>query len=402
MQYTETEVKVKREIGAATTRKETHLQLSAKTICGATLLLSAGGAAAQSNVTLYGVADTFVQYLNNGGHTSYSERSGGAAGSRFGLLGREDLGGGLQAKFDVETGYNINNGTLFTDTTTLFYRQAWVGLSDKKYGSLTLGRQYQPTFTTAYGADPFLLNEVLSPLVGAVLTVDRNSLSTQSIAGRTSNAVLYQSPDFGGVRLTAMYGFAATVTQPVPATTGNILDVSATYTGYGLYAAVAYQNERPGTETIAIGPFSSLNLVATEHFTGALAYRFGIANLQLLYTYARPHDAPAGSAAALAGTAHPVSIAEIGTTIQATPEDVIEISGIERNVRGSHDNTLGIQLGYDRLLSKRTSLYIRAGHMKNNGTATTSWAGIRVVTPTGAPNFGASQTLVAVGVTHRF
>ncbi|RQS66662.1 porin [Burkholderia sp. Bp8963] len=378
------------------------MQFSAKTICGATFLLAAGSAAAESNVTLYGVVDTFMQYLNNGGHTSYSERSGGESGSRFGLLGREDLGGGLQAKFDIETGYNVNNGTLFTDTTALFYRQGWVGLSDNKYGSLTFGRQYQPSFNTAYGADPFALDEVLSPLVAAVLAVDRNTLSTQSIAGRTSNAVLYQSPDFGGVRLAAMYAFAATVTQPVPASTGNLLDVSATYTGYGLYASVAYQSQRPGTQAITVGPLASLNLVATEHFTGALAYRFGIANIQFLYTYARPHDAPAGSAAALAGTAHPVGIAGIGVTIQASPQDVVEISGIERNVRGSHDNTLGIQLGYDHLLSKRTSLYVRAGHMKNNGTATTSWAGIRVATPTGAPDFGASQTLVAVGVSHRF
>ncbi|TDN67300.1 porin-like protein [Paraburkholderia sp. BL10I2N1] len=43
------------------------MQFFAKTLCGATLLLAAGGAAAQSNVTLYGIADAFVQYLNNGG-----------------------------------------------------------------------------------------------------------------------------------------------------------------------------------------------------------------------------------------------------------------------------------------------------------------------------------------------
>ncbi|MGF6545200.1 porin [Paraburkholderia youngii] len=378
------------------------MQFFAKTLCGGTLLLAAAGAAAQSNVTLYGIADAFVQYLNNGGRTSYSQRSGGAAGSRIGLAGKEDLGGGLEAKFDVETGYNLNNGSLFADTTTLFYRQAWVGLFDRKYGSLTFGRQYQPTFTVVYGADPFGLSETLSPLSAAVLAVDRNTLATQSITGRTSNAVLYQSPDVGGLRLYAMYAFAATVTQPVPASTGNVLDLAATYTGHGLYAGFAYQYQHPGTETIAVGPFSSLNLVAMEHFTGALTYRFGVVNIQLVYTYARPKDASHGSAAASVGAAHPVSIAQIGATIQATPADVIEVAGLERNVRGSHDNTPAIELGYDHLLSKRTSLYVRAGYMKNNGTAVTSWPGIRVVTPTGAPDFGASQTLVAAGISHRF
>ncbi|MGF6959739.1 porin [Paraburkholderia youngii] len=378
------------------------MRFSAKTLCGATLLLAAGGAAAQSSVTIYGVVDAFVQYLNNGGSASISQRSGGATGSLFGLTGREDLGGGLQARFDIETGYNVNNGTLFADTTTLFYRQAWVGLFDQKYGSLTFGRQYQPTFTVAYSADPFRLNEVLSPVTANILAVDRNTLATQNITGRTSNAMLYQSPDLAGARLYAMYAFAATVTQPVPATTGNVLDLAATYSGYGLYAGVAYQVQHPGTETIALGPFSSLNLVATEHFTGALAYHLGVVNVQLLYSYARPKDAARGSAAAVVGAAHPVSVAQIGATIQATPQDVIEISGLERNVRGSHDNTPGIELGCDHLLSKRTSLYVRAAYMKNNGTATTSWPGIRVVTSTGAPDFGASQTLVAVGVTHRF
>lgn len=122
------------------------MRLMSQSICAAAAALFAGSAAAQSSVTLYGVADVFFQYLDNGGNHSYSERSGGNTGSMVGLKGSEDLGNGLKAAFDVESGYNINNGGLFADTTTLFYRQAWVGLTDEKYGSLTFGRQYQPTF----------------------------------------------------------------------------------------------------------------------------------------------------------------------------------------------------------------------------------------------------------------
>src|SRR5262249_25917387 len=86
------------------------MQVSRKGLCGAALALATGSAAAQPSVTLYGVADTFVQYLDNGGTHSVSERSGGSTGSLFGLKGSEDLGGGLKANFDVETGFNINNG----------------------------------------------------------------------------------------------------------------------------------------------------------------------------------------------------------------------------------------------------------------------------------------------------
>jgi GBP family porin len=197
------------------------------------------------------VADTFVQYLDNGGNHSFSERSGGATGSLFGLKGDEDLGGGLTAQFDVETGFNINNGSLFADTNALFYRQAWVGLNDSKYGSLTMGRQYEPSFRVVYPTDPYRANEVLSPFSAAVLTVDRKTLSTQYDSGRASNSILYQSPNMGGLQLYGMYAFAATVTQPVPATTGNMLNLGASYTGYGLYAGLAYVNQHPGQETIA-------------------------------------------------------------------------------------------------------------------------------------------------------
>jgi GBP family porin len=80
---------------------------------------------------------------------------------------------------------------LFADTTSLFYRQAWVGLNHSTYGSLSMGRQYEPSFRVVYPADPFRANEVLSPFSAAVLTVDKNTLSTQYDSGRASNPILY-------------------------------------------------------------------------------------------------------------------------------------------------------------------------------------------------------------------
>lgn len=58
-------------------------------ICMTALMLTAGGANAQSSVTLYGIADAFVQFLNNDGKSSWSQRSGGSSPSRFGLKGTE-------------------------------------------------------------------------------------------------------------------------------------------------------------------------------------------------------------------------------------------------------------------------------------------------------------------------
>lgn len=242
------------------------MRLIKQGVCGAALALLAGSAAAQSSVTLYGVVDVFMQYLDNGGKHSYSERSGGNTGSLFGLKGSEDLGDGLKTVFDVETGFNSNNGALFADTTALFYRQAWVGLASDKYGSLTFGRQYQPTFWIIYPTDPFRADEVLSPLSAAVFAVDRRTLATQAVTGRTSNSVLYKSPNLGGFQLYGMYGLAATVTQPIPQTTGNVLDVGVSYTGYGLYAGLAYQYDHPGTATYTGLP-APLGVLGTEHYS---------------------------------------------------------------------------------------------------------------------------------------
>jgi GBP family porin len=366
-----------------------------RSICGAAMLCAAGGAAAQSSVTLYGVVDVFGQYLNNGGNASISERSGGNTGSLFGLKGSEDLGGGLKAVFTLENGFNVNNGTFFVDNTAMFQRQSWVGMTHEKYGSLTFGRQYQPSFWIVYPTDPFRSDEALALAASAVTTLDRNTLSTQNLTGRSSNSIMYQSPVVGGLKLYAMYAFAASVTQPVPQTTGNMLDVAASYTGYGFYAGIGYQNMHSGTATVPGLPVT-LGLVGTEHFLGALAYRIGIVNLQAFYLYNKPQDPSAGSLAARLGTAHPYSVASIGATIQATSTDTVEIALQERNARGVSDYTPGIQVGYDHSLSKRTSIYARAGYMKNRGAATMSWSGVQVSSP------GTSQTLAVIGMTHRF
>ncbi|MFP3615972.1 porin, partial [Paraburkholderia sp. SIMBA_050] len=65
-------------------------------------------------------------------------------GSRWGLKGAEDLGGGLKAVFNLESGVNLQNGA-FADSGRLFNRAAYVGLQSP-YGTVTLGRQKTPLF----------------------------------------------------------------------------------------------------------------------------------------------------------------------------------------------------------------------------------------------------------------
>jgi len=117
----------------------------------------AGSAAqAQSSMTLYGAVDANLEYVNHystvtptaanrfstGASASlYRLNSGGLSGSRFGLRGTEDLGGGLRALFALESGFSLDTGTSLNGGR-LFGRQAFIGLSNKEIGSVTFGRQF--------------------------------------------------------------------------------------------------------------------------------------------------------------------------------------------------------------------------------------------------------------------
>ena len=114
---------------------------------GAALVILTGTAHAQSSVTLYGLIDAGLTYTNSqisgtgsGGHSNWQMTSGSVQYSRWGLRGAEDLGGGLKAIFTLENGFNVNNGQ-FSSNNRLFNRLAFVGLTARQYGTLTLGRQ---------------------------------------------------------------------------------------------------------------------------------------------------------------------------------------------------------------------------------------------------------------------
>jgi predicted porin len=100
-------------------------------------------AQAQSSVTLYGLLDAGITYANkvatSTGHDSLVKYGDGvASGSRWGLRGTEDLGGGLKAIFVLESGFSTGDGTS-GQGGALFGRQAFVGLAKDGIGSVTFG-----------------------------------------------------------------------------------------------------------------------------------------------------------------------------------------------------------------------------------------------------------------------
>src|SRR5260370_16565407 len=132
--------------------KKRNQYIGMLSVAGASCIASS--AFAQSSVTLYGIVDTGLVYANNqaslgstsGGHSVTKLASGIWAGSRFGLKGAEDVGGGTKAIFQLESGFNINSGAQ-QYANAMFGRQAWVGLTNQTFGTLTLRRQYTSYYT---------------------------------------------------------------------------------------------------------------------------------------------------------------------------------------------------------------------------------------------------------------
>ena len=189
---------------------------------GALFAAAASPAFAQSSVTLYGLVDNAIRYQTNaaaGGSDLVSMTSGPETHSRWGLRGSEDLGDGWSAIFRLENGFEAFNGQLH-ETNTLFSRQAYVGLSNNKWGSLTFGRQYAPAYDT--------LGDVFDPLT--VGNYWQNSWMYNGIGSylTVNNSVKYKG-SFDNLAVDALYGFS---NQPGSLGIGSTYAVELTYT-YG-------------------------------------------------------------------------------------------------------------------------------------------------------------------------
>lgn len=120
----------------------------------------ASAAQAQTSVTIYGSIDAGLRYTNNADAAGNSRvQMGGFSNGNFnrnriGFKGVEDLGGGMNAHFTIETGFNSGTGSFDNATNRLFNRSAFVGLGGA-WGSLDFGRQYSVHFKTIALYDPF-------------------------------------------------------------------------------------------------------------------------------------------------------------------------------------------------------------------------------------------------------
>ncbi|WP_206956738.1 porin [Trinickia acidisoli] len=364
---------------------------------------------AQSSVTLYGVVDAGITYTSNvGGHAAWQEGSGGIDQSRFGLKGSEDLGNGLKAIFNLESGFNVNNGG-FANSGSEFNRQSYVGLSSN-YGTVTLGRQYDAS------------QDYLAPLSatgswGGTSFAHYGNFDNLNTNGgiAVNNSIKFSSADYAGFTFGGTYGFS---NQAGAFANNREYSLGAAYAFQGLHVAAAYaQQNSPlgaagGASTgsnlgafaggfvsgLSGGAVTSIGNFRQRTYGAGASYAFGPAQVGAVWTQARIDNGQI-----------PLSIHqnnyEINAKYNLTPALGL---GVAYTFTDQNQSLFGLQASQrfhqigaqaDYALSKRTDVYAQVTYQHANGTGAAAWIYNGTL---GGASSSDNQTAATVGLRHRF
>ncbi|CAL8478429.1 porin [Caballeronia sp. S22] len=379
-------------------------------VAAAALGMFAIAAHAQSSVTLYGIIDAGITYANKvavpGGHDSLVKYGDGVAqGSRWGLRGTEDLGGGLKAIFVLESGFNSGDGTL-GQGGALFGRQAYVGLAKNEYGSLTFGRQY--SFSTDYLGGSYTMG---SQTPAGNYAYHINDLD-QLTSSRINNAVKFSSANFYGLTFGAMYGFSNSTNfagSPTTGTGATAVQGSSSAYSFGLnyaqgplgigaaYTKLRYPNAATPAFSVSIANVNTLGLHDLETYGVGARYSIAAAVIWANWTHTMFHQITTGSST--------LNNYEIGGKYTFTPALSAGVGYTFSDLSGNFDGKWHQINGVvDYALSKRTDVYVIGAYQKASG----SNRGVPVQAEIGSSssfigNAGANTQLVTrVGLRHKF
>ncbi|MFM0503829.1 porin [Paraburkholderia caffeinilytica] len=350
----------------------------------------------REGVALYGSVDMGINYQTVGGKSLVQTQSGGEWTSKLGFFGREDLGGGLRAEFNLESGFLANNGAM-QDSTSFFNREAWVGLNSSTYGRVRFGKQIGtglPLFVDVFGtvgtnsAYTWLGTAVVQTPKGVGYNSDLGAGATQ-LAARVNNAITYLSPSFAGFSTELMYAPSNVAGQsPTAAAQGALLQwYDGTTYLTGTYNQVWGAN---GTSTVRNDLYGLGVVVDTGRIvlSGAFdQYAPKLANDGIARVYTLGTIWPVGRNAFRASVVYR------------------DTSGVHDSAKNpAKDSAFGVMLGYDYTLSKRTGLYARAGFIRNFGISTVLLNNNPLPTQTGstAPELGTTPVTVSLGMYHNF
>jgi len=372
-----------------------------KEVVGAlSLAMFSVAAHAQSSVTLYGMLDAGIAYTNNqSGKSAWQQGSGLLSNTVFGLNGAEDLGGGLHALFRLESGFSLNNGTQ-SYRNTMFGRRAYVGLQSDRYGTLTLGRQYDSVV------------DMLGPLAMSN-NGDGNNLAAHPFDNDNvddsfyiDNAVKYTSPTIAGVQFSGLYGFS---NQP-GFSNNRAYSAGVSYANGPVNLGAAYLQLNRGGTTLA-GALSSNDApnfpAARQRVVGAGgSYAFDRLTVGALWTHSMFDETAASS---LPGAVNSLRFDNYEVNARYALNPAVSFAGAYTFTNGRYDDATGthrpkwhqVTLMADYALSKRTDVYVEGVYQHQFGVPSGATLGFANINGVAASSTN-TQVVGTVGMRHRF
>ena len=355
-----------------------------KSLIALAVLAASGAAMAQSSVTLYGVADAGVTYLNGADNWS-GVTSGNNLTSRLGFRGTEDLGGGLKANFVLEGGFNLDNGDGASGYAGAkagegfqFKRRSTVGLSGG-FGEVRMGRELTAAYNATARYDVFGgvgIGQSRLWADGGVVDASANATAVTTNQ-RISNALTYVSPDFSGFKFGLNYGFGETTASN---SDSGYLGAGLTYDNGPLSLGLGLERLNNGANSVATSDIDAWSLGGS--------YDFGVVKLLGGYR-ASTVDRAAGE--------NKRNGAYVAVTAPVGPGLVrASYNRYENKYNGGKDKADQFAVGYVYGLSKRTSVYGTYAYIKNKDGANLYNLG------SGGLKTNGSQQGVQVGVSHAF
>ena len=342
-----------------------------KSLIALAVLAASGAAMAQSSVTLFGIVDTAVGYVDNAnaaGDSVYGLSTSGNAISRLGFRGVEDLGGGLKAGFWLE-------GEVFGDNGNAngfnFQRRSTVSLMGG-FGEVRMGRELTPSYSKTSSYDLFGQTGIgqFMGWTGNWYGIDGDSGN----ALRSSNMISYYTPNFSGFTAGLGYGFDEQTTGKA----GRYIGGYAAYDNGPLSVALSYDERNVAAN------FDRNTL------TLAGSYNLNVVKLNAIVQQTKDD---------VVGTDPKVNAYSLGVSAPMGAGEV-KLQYAMYDQKAIDSKAHHISLGYVHNLSKRTAVYGTVSYMDNKDASSLGLAAKNL--NTAGPGAGESQTGVQVGVRHSF
>jgi len=375
----------------------------------------AGTVHAQSTMTLYGILDeglmintnakNVVNGKNVGGRQFSVDSNAGTQGSRWGMRGAEDLGGGTTAIFVLESGINVSTGA-FGQGGTAFGRQAYVGLASNSLGSVTLGRQYD-------SINDYVGNYGFAAAYGGSTTEHPGDLDNVNHTFRANSTIKYASSNFNGLTFggtASLGGVAGEISQ------SSGYSLGANYGNGPVGIGVAYELFRNPSALGSIlnsnasaATFNSLNsgylgtkpANSMQIITTGGSYQFGAAKIGAVYSNTKYMNIGAFNGATATFNSYELNaFYRLTTALSLSGEyNYTKGNAVKGDIGDQKYNQFSLLLDY--ALSKRTDVYLLGTFQTASGTSSTGAAAVADIGSLGDSSNN-HQAVARIAIHHKF